>query len=51
MLIKIKFLELLKQDIDNNPNELQTIDPDLINRVKNLTYDIEVNLEEILLDD
>lgn len=53
-----QFLNLLAKDIDENPNELKTINSDLVIHVKYLTEDIadvspswEVDLEEILLDD
>ena len=47
----IEFLNLLSKDIDENPHQLYLLNSDLLNRILNLTYDIEINLDEELIDD
>jgi antitoxin PrlF len=44
------FLNLLAQDIQNNPQRLQHLSTELVNRVQSLTANIEVDLDAPLLD-
>ncbi len=46
-----KFLSFLAEDIKKNPQHIQAINSDLINRVQSLVGDIEFNLDEPLSDE
>jgi hypothetical protein len=45
------FLELLEQDIINNPEQLQCLSQDLIDKVKNLFKDVEIDVDAEIKDD
>ncbi|MDP5016398.1 type II toxin-antitoxin system PrlF family antitoxin [Anabaena sp. UHCC 0187] len=46
-----KFLSFLAEDIKKNPQHIQAINSDLINRVQSLVGDVEFNLDEPLSDE
>ena len=46
-----KFLSFLAQDIENNPQLVQTISSDLVNRIQCLVADVEFDLDERLSDE
>jgi antitoxin PrlF len=45
------FLDFLSQDIENNPQRLQTISSDLISRAQSLVSGIIVDIDELLSDE
>jgi antitoxin PrlF len=45
------FLDFLSQDIENNPQHLQTISSDLISRAQSLVSGITVDIDEPLSDE
>lgn len=45
------FLKFLEQDMENNPQRLQTIPSELISHAQFLVSDMELNLDEPLLDE
>lgn len=46
-----QFLNFLAQDIEKNPQHLQTLNSDLVNRVQALVADVELNLDVPLSDE
>ncbi len=44
------FLTFLARDINNNPQRLQAISSDLVDRVQSLTANVEINLDAPLSD-
>ncbi len=46
-----EFLNFISQDIKNNPQHLETLSSDLINRVQSLISDVDVDLDAALLDE
>jgi antitoxin PrlF len=46
-----KFLSFIAEDIKNNPQHIQAINSDLVNRVQSLITDLEFNLDETLFDE
>jgi antitoxin PrlF len=44
------FLNFLAQDIQNNPQHLQSLSTELVNQIQSLTANIEVDLDAALLD-
>jgi len=46
-----KFLSFLAEDIKKNPQHIQAINSDLVNRVQSLVGDVEFNLDEPLSDE
>jgi len=46
-----KFLKFLEQDMKDNPQHLQTVDSDLVERARSLVSDVEVNLDKPLSDE
>jgi antitoxin PrlF len=45
------FLDFLAQDIENNPQQLQLISPDLIDRVQSLVSEVDFDINELLVDE
>jgi antitoxin PrlF len=45
------FLDLLAQDIEHNPQRLQPISDDLIDRIRSLVSDVDVDLNESIDED
>jgi antitoxin PrlF len=45
------FLDLLAQDIEHNPQRLQPISTDLIDRIRSLVADVDVDLDESIDED
>ena len=45
------FLDLLAQDIEHNPQRLQPISADLINRIRSLVSDVDLDLNESIDED
>jgi antitoxin PrlF len=45
------FLDLLAQDIEHNPQRLQPISSDLIDRIRSLVSDVDVDLNESIDED
>jgi antitoxin PrlF len=45
------FLELLSQDIENNPQHLQTISSDLIHRAQSIVSGVDFDINEPLSDE
>jgi antitoxin PrlF len=45
------FLDLLAQDIEHNPQRLQPISVDLIDRIRSLVSDVDVDLNESIDED
>jgi antitoxin PrlF len=45
------FLDLLAQDIEHNPQRLQPISADLIDRIRSLVADVDVDLNESIDED
>lgn len=50
-LVCENFLKFLEQDMQNNPQRLQTVNSNIVNRARSLVSDVEVNLDEPLLDE
>jgi antitoxin PrlF len=46
-----KFLNFLARDIEENPQHLQAISSDLVNRVQSLVFDVDLDLDSPLLDE
>ncbi|MCF3609639.1 type II toxin-antitoxin system PrlF family antitoxin [Planktothrix agardhii 1033] len=46
-----EFLNFLAQDIKNNPQHLETLSSDLVNRVQSLVSDVDLDLDAPLLDE
>lgn len=46
-----EFLNFLAKDIQNNPQHLQSIDKNLVNRIQSLTSDVELDLNAPLSDE
>ncbi|WP_103670863.1 type II toxin-antitoxin system PrlF family antitoxin [Pseudanabaena sp. BC1403] len=46
-----QFLNFLAQDIEKNPQHLQALNSDLVNRVQALVADVELNLDVPLSDE
>jgi antitoxin PrlF len=46
-----QFLNFLAQDIEKNPQHLQALNSDLVNRVQALVADIELKLDAPLADE
>ena len=46
-----QFLNFLAQDIEKNPQHLQALNSDLVNRVQALVADIELKLDALLADE
>lgn len=46
-----EFLNFLAQDIKNNPQHLETLSSDLVNRVQSLVSDVDLDLDKPLLDE
>ena len=46
-----KFLDFLEQDIEKNPQRLQAISSDLLDRAQSLIADVEVDLDAPLSDE
>ncbi|MDX1706618.1 type II toxin-antitoxin system PrlF family antitoxin [Pseudidiomarina sp.] len=45
-----KFLSFLANDIENNPQHLQSVDENLVNRIQSLVSDVELDLDAPLSD-
>ena len=45
------FLDLLAQDIEHNPQRLQPISSELIDRIRSLVLDVDVDLNESIDED
>ncbi|BAU11926.1 hypothetical protein LEP3755_24500 [Leptolyngbya sp. NIES-3755] len=45
-----QFLEFLAEDIRRNPQQIQAVNPELVDRLRTLTADVEVSLDAPLLD-
>jgi antitoxin PrlF len=50
-LILAKFLSFLSQDIDDNPQNIQSIDSNLVKRIQSLVADICIDLDAPLADE
>ncbi len=46
-----RFLNFLVQDIEKNPQHLQTLSADLVSHVQSLVTDVEIDLNALLLDE
>lgn len=46
-----QFLNLLARDMEQNPQQIQAISADLVNRVQSLVADVDINLDASLLDE
>lgn len=45
------FLDFLARDIENRPEMLRSLSPELVQRVKSLTQNVEINLDAALSPD
>ena len=50
-LILGKFLNFLARDMEENPQHLQGVSSDVVNRVQSLVSEVEIDLEARLLDE
>jgi len=46
-----RFLDFLVQDIEKNPQHLQTLSADLVSHVHSLVTDVDLDLNALLLDE
>ena len=46
-----KFLDFLAQDMEQNPQQIQPITPNTLERVQSLVKDVDVDLDAPLLDE
>ncbi|MDJ0795771.1 MAG: type II toxin-antitoxin system PrlF family antitoxin [Calothrix sp. MO_167.B12] len=46
-----KFLSFLAEDMSDNPQHIQAISPDLLNRVQSLVADVEIDIDAPLADE
>jgi antitoxin PrlF len=46
-----EFLNFLARDIEHNPQHIQALSPDLVNRVQSLVKDVEFDLDSSLSDE
>jgi antitoxin PrlF len=46
-----EFLNFLTNDMQNNPHQLTSIDPALLNRIESLIANVAIDLDERLTDD
>jgi antitoxin PrlF len=45
------FLSFLAQDMENHPEQIRSLNADLVTRIRNLTADVEVDLDQPLSAD
>lgn len=45
------YLDLLAQDIEHNPQRLQSISADLVDRIRSIVSDVDVDLNESIIDE